>query len=132
MNEVNDKELNVDQLTALVATLAELHEWELNHPLLSTLTGRHLYFRIAQRAVGDRSLLSRALKELTGGVGYTEKALRTRIREMERESYIESFNGLDDGRSKCLMPTEKFYESVYQHVDQAKRILAKRFLLIEK
>ena len=53
------KDMNTGQLTAIVASLAELHEWELGHsPLLNTLTGRHLYFRIAQRAVGDRSLLS--------------------------------------------------------------------------
>ena len=127
------REINTAELTGIVSSLAELHEWELdNAPLLSTLTGRHLYFRIAQRAVGDRELLSRALKELTGGVGYTEKALRTRIREMQQDGFIESLNGLDDGRSRYLMPTEKFYESIYLHADQVRRVFEKKFLLIEK
>jgi DNA-binding MarR family transcriptional regulator len=130
---VSGREINTEQLTGIVASLAELHEWELdNAPMLNTLTGRHLYFRIAQRAVGERELLSRALKELTGGVGYTEKALRTRIREMQRDGLIESLGGLDDGRSRYLMPTEKFYESIYIHADQVRRVLEKRFLLIEK
>ncbi len=130
---MSGREINTEQLTGIVASLAELHEWELdNAPMLNTLTGRHLYFRIAQRAVGERELLSRALKELTGGVGYTEKALRTRIREMQRDGFIESLGGLDDGRSRYLMPTEKFYESIYLHADQVRRILEKRFLLIEK
>ena len=130
---VNTKDINTAQLTAIVANLAELHEWELDHaPLLSTLTGRHLYYRIAQRAVGDRALLSRALKDLMGGSGYTEKALRTRMREMERANLIESVNGEDDGRSKYLMPTEKFYESIYLHADQVRRIFERNFLLIEK
>lgn len=130
---MNTKDINTAQLTAIVANLAELHEWELDHaPLLSTLTGRHLYYRIAQRAVGDRALLSRALKDLMGGSGYTEKALRTRMREMERANLIESVNGEDDGRSKYLMPTEKFYESIYLHADQVRRIFEKNFLLIEK
>jgi DNA-binding MarR family transcriptional regulator len=130
---VNTREINTAQLTAIVANLAELHEWEIEHaPLLGTLTGRHLYYRIAQRAVGDRALLSRALKDLMGGAGYTEKALRTRMREMEKKHLIESVNGEDDGRSKYLMPTEKFYESIYLHADQVRRIFEKNFLLIEK
>jgi DNA-binding MarR family transcriptional regulator len=130
---VNTKEMNTGQLTAIVANLAQLHEWELDHaPLLSSLTGRHLYFRIAQRAVGDRALLSRALKDLMGGSGYTEKALRTRMREMERDGYIASVTGEEDARSKYLMPTEKFYEAIYLHADQVRRIFEKDFLMIEK
>jgi len=130
---VNSSEINTRQLTAIVANLAELHEWELDHaPLLNTLTGRHLYFRIAQRAVGDRALLSKALKDLTGGSGYTEKALRTRMREMEKDGYIASVNGEDDARSKYLMPTERFYETIYLHADQVRRIFDKDFLMIEK
>lgn len=130
---MNAKDMNTKQLTAIVANLAELHEWELdNAPLLDTLTGRHLYYRIAKRAVGDRALLSKALKDLTGGSGYTEKALRTRMREMEKDGFIASVNGEEDGRSKYLMPTERFYEAIYLHADQMRRIFDKDFLMIEK
>lgn len=127
------KQINTSQLTTIVANLAELHEWESCHsPLLETLTGRHLYFRIAQRAVGRRELLSRALKDLTCGSAFTEKALRTRMREMEAAGYIYSLSGIDDARSKFLMPTEKFYESIYLHADKARHIFGKNFLMIEK
>lgn len=130
---VNAKQINTVQLTAIVANLAELHEWEIEHlPLLATLTGRHLYFRIAQRAVGDRTLLSRSLKHLMVGSGFTEKALRTRMREMEKNGYISAVNGEEDGRSKYLMPTEKFYEALYLHSDQVRQIFNKDFLLIQK
>lgn len=130
---MNTKQINTWQLTAIVANLAELHEWEIDHsPLLETMTGRNLYFRIAQRAVGDRALLSRSLKDLMGGSGFTEKALRTRMREMERNGYIASVSSEDDARSKCLMPTEKFYEAIYLHADQVRRIFEKNFLMIEK
>jgi DNA-binding MarR family transcriptional regulator len=130
---LSTREINTAQLTAIVANLAELHEWELDHaPMLSSLTGRHLYYRIAQRAVGDRTLLSRALKDLMGGAGYTEKALRTRMREMEKAGLIEAVSGEEDGRSKYLMPTEKMYEAIYLHADQVRRIFEKNFLLIEK
>lgn len=127
------KQINTSQLTAIVANLAQLHQWEVEHmPLLGTLTGRHLYFRIAQRAVGDKALLSRALKDLMYGSGFTEKGLRTRMREMEANGFIASVSGEEDGRSKCLMPTEKFYEAIYLHADEVRRIFEKDFLLIEK
>jgi DNA-binding MarR family transcriptional regulator len=113
--------------------LAELHQWEIqNAPLLNSLTGRHLYFRIAQRAVGDGELMKRALKDLTGGSGYTEKALRTRMREMEKDALIQSIYGEEDGRSKNLMPTEKFYEGVCLHAEQVQRIFKKNFIFLEK
>lgn len=85
-----------------------------------------------QRAVGDRTLLSRALKDLMSGSAYTEKALRTRIREMEKDGLIEAISGKDDARSKYLMPTEKMYELIYLHADQVRRVFEKNFLLIEK
>jgi hypothetical protein len=130
---VASKDLNTSQLTAIVANLTELHEWEMTHsPLLSTLTGRHLYYRIAQRAVGNRELLSRALKDLTVGSIYSDKGLRTRMREMEIEGYIATVSCEDDARSKSLMPTEMFYEAIYRHADQVRRIFEKDFLLIEK
>ena len=127
------KDLSAPQLTAIIANLAELHEWELaNAPLLCTLTGRHLYFRIAQRVVGERELLPRSLKELVGGLGYTDKALRTRMREMEQAGLIAPMPGRDDARARSLMPTEKFYEAVYLHADQVRKIFDKNFLMIEK
>lgn len=130
---MSSREINTAQLTAIVANLAELHEWELaNAPILGSLTGRHLYYRIAQRAVGDRTLLSRALKDLMSGSVYTEKALRTRMREMERDGLIEAISGEEDARSKYLMPTEKMYELIYLHADQVRRVFEKNFLLIEK
>jgi DNA-binding MarR family transcriptional regulator len=130
---MSTKELNSSLLTTMVANLAELHEWELKFcPLLTTQTGRHLFFRIAQSAVGERVLLSRALKDLMGGSGYTEKGLRNRIREMEKEGYIVLKSGEKDARSKYLMPTDKFYDAIYAHAEQARRIFGEDFLMIEK
>ena len=77
-------------------------------------------------------MLSKALKELMGSGGYTEKALRLRMRELEREGYIHSVSAEADGRSKYLVPTEKFYEAVYMHAEQVRKIFEKNFLMIEK
>jgi hypothetical protein len=117
----------------LVISLAELHQWELeNHPLLETLTGRHLYYRLAQESVKNEYALTRALKDVFGGMHFTEKALRTRMRQMEREGLIEAVTRPDDARSKQLLPTEKFNQMMTQHAEQVKKIFDKHFLLIEK
>jgi hypothetical protein len=51
---------------------------------------------------------------------------------MEAAGLIEAVSLESDGRSKCLMPSEKLYESIYLHADQVRRIFEKNFWLIEK
>lgn len=130
---MEDVEKNQDEWWRLVISLAELHQWELeNHPLLETLTGRHLYYRLAQESVKNEHVLTRALKDVFGGMHFTEKALRTSMRQMEREGLIKAVPRPDDARSKQLIPTEKFNALMYQHAEQVKKIFDKHFLLIEK
>lgn len=130
MNEVS---VNSSELTSILTTLSEFHQWELeSFPLLTTLTGRHLYFRIVQRTVGEKALLTRSLKDLMVGTTYTEKALRIRMRQMESNGLIEAVSDEFDGRSKSLMPTAKFYEDIYSHANGFKKIIGKNFLLINK
>jgi len=81
---MNNHENLTSSTWGLVSSLAELHAWELdNLPLLSTLTGRHLYFRMAEETFQPEVALTKALKDLFGGAHFTEKALRSRLREME-------------------------------------------------
>ena len=117
----------------LVSSLAELHQWELeNLPLLSTLTGRHLYYRMAEETFHPEEALTKALKDLFGGAHFTEKALRSRMREMERDGLIENIVRQSDARSKQLIPTSKFHQLLEAHAEQVKRTFDKHFLLIEK
>ena len=117
----------------LVSSLAELHQWELeNLPLLSTLTGRHLYYRMAEETFHPEEALTKALKDLFGGAHFTEKALRSRMREMERDGLIETITRQSDARSKQLIPTSKFHQLLEAHAEQVKRTFDKHFLLIEK
>ncbi len=124
--------MNSTELTAIMRNLSDLHKWELeNSPFLNTMTGRHLYFQIAKRSVVDGGLLSRSLKELYTGTQLSEKALRMRVRDLERQGVIITVPG-DDARARHLMPTEKFYEAIYHHSLEAKRIFSRDFLMIEK
>jgi hypothetical protein len=119
----------VDVLT----NLAELHEWEIkNFPLLNSLTGRLLYYRIAQRAIQSEKNHTNTIKDLTGDSGFTEKSLRNRMNEMENEEFIYSVQNSIDGRSKFPIPKEKFLAAMYFHASQARKILEKDFILIKK
>ena len=130
---VESTELGIQDGWSLVISLAELHQWELeNHPLLMSLTGRHLYYRLAEESVKSDPALSRALKDLFGGMYFTEKALRTRMRQMETDGLIQAVTSHEDARSKRLVPTEKFHELMALHAEQVKKIFDKHFLLIEK
>jgi DNA-binding MarR family transcriptional regulator len=117
----------------IVSSMAELHQWELeHHPLLETQTGRHLYYRMAQEAAKEGSSFSRALKDVFGDMHFTDKALRTRMRQMEREGLVQAIPRTDDGRSKQLVPTDLFHKLLRQHAEQIKCIFDRHFLLIEK
>ncbi len=117
----------------LISSLAELHQWELeNLPILSTLTGRHLYYRMAEETFHPEMALTKALKDLFGGAHFTEKALRSRMREMERQGLIETITRQSDARSKQLVPTEKFHELLQAHAEQVRQSFDKHYLLIEK
>jgi hypothetical protein len=68
----------VDVLT----NLAELHEWEIkNFPLLNSLTGRLLYYRIAQRAIQSEKNHTNTIKDLIGDSGFTEKSLSATLHQ---------------------------------------------------
>ena len=57
------KDMGAAELRGIIASLAELYQWEQdNSPTLRSMTGRHLYYKIAERAIADRSLLSGSLK----------------------------------------------------------------------
>lgn len=126
-------EMDGAELSALVSNLAELHRWEMDQiPYMRTMSGRHLYFAASQRAVGERSQLERSLKELLSSPHLTEKALRNRMQEMLSDDLFTSMSSEVDSRNKYLVPTEKFYEFVYAHADQARKIFRGNFLMLPK
>lgn len=130
---LSKEEMNTDELVSLIHGLIELDEWErANSTFFQSVTSRYLYFKIAERSVIEGSLVNRSLKDLYQTPFLSEKALRIRLREFERDGVIESVQSGQDKRSRFLMPSEKFYESVYLHAEQAKRIFSERFYLIKK
>lgn len=126
-------EMNTDELISLMHGLAELDEWERsNSTLFQSVTSRYLYFKIAEKSVIEGALVNRSLKDLYQTPFLSEKALRIRLREFEREGFIESVQAGHDKRSRFLIPSEKFYENVCRHAEQAKKIFSENFYLIKR
>ncbi len=119
----------------IIDNLARLHEWEIkNLPILNSLTGRLLYYRIAQRAIKKdvSSSSNRTMKELISDSGFTERSLRSRLISMEEEGFVIPTKNMRDGRSRFPIPDEKMYAAMYLHASQAKRIMEESYLLIKK
>ncbi len=126
-------EMDHAEMAALMSNLAELQHWEIeNMPYMRTMTGRHLYFATAQRAIGEGAQLERSLKELFSSSHLTEKALRNRMQDMIGDGLFVSMSSDADYRNKYLVPTEKFNEFVYKHAEQCRKIFRNNFLIFPK
>lgn len=121
------------ELTALIKCMSALHAWELeNLPFMQTTTGKHLYYMVAQRAVAEKSQLDKSLKDLFTSSHFTERALRNRMQEMSEQELFTTYQSSADGRNKHLIPTEQFYEHVFEHAQQIRKLLRESFLLIKR
>ena len=114
----------------LLRVMIQMHDWEnRQRQELQTLTGRELYFRIAEVCLND-SQLPQQLKLFHGRS--TERAIRQRMREFEELGLIEVSNNMSDQRTKCIVPTEKFLQHLNQHLDLLRIFCDRRFLMVEK
>jgi hypothetical protein len=129
---MNKEDASFLEFVDIIENMAKLHEWESkNLPLLNSLTGRSLYYRIAQRALsGDSN--SNTMKDLILDSDFTEKSLRNRLNIMEEDGFVISTQSEVDGRSKFPVPREKFYAAMYLHAGQIKRILGENYLVLKK
>lgn len=114
----------------LLRVMIQMHDWEVRHqPELQTVTGRELYFRIAEGALSDPQ--SPQLLKLFQ-VSSTERALRERIIKFEGMGLIEVSNNTSDKRTKRVVPTEIFLFNLNQYLDQFKKLCNGRFLMVDK
>jgi hypothetical protein len=121
-NSVNDPNL--------LRVMIQIHDWEnRQRQELQTLTGRELYFRIAEVCLND-SQLPQQLKLFHGRS--TERAMRQRMRGFKELGLINVSKNMSDQRTKCIVPTEKFLQHLNQHIDLLRFFCNRRFLMMEK
>lgn len=130
---MNKEDANFRDFIEIIDNMARLHEWEMkNLPLLNSLTGRSLYYKIAQISLNFDDNKLNTMKDLIVDSDFTEKSLRTRLNIMEQEGFVVSTQSGIDGRSRFPVPKDKFYALMYLHAGQIKRILGNNFLIIKK
>lgn len=118
----------------ILASLIELNQWEwFNVPILNSIIGRHVYFSIAAELLSKSEQGStRSLKQVLTHPGYTDRAIRLKLREMERIGLITSVHSHTDKRVRFLVPTPKLIQLIESHVRFYESLLDKKFIVLEK
>ncbi len=119
---------------AILGGLAQLHQWEAESvPPLDTVSGRYLYFKMMEHAMGGSASPSgRLLKNIHCDAQLSERTIRLKLREFERMGYVESSMGSRDRRARQLKPTAKILAIMEEHIQAFEQIMGKELLLIEK
>lgn len=124
MRNLTEKQLQLLEL------LIALNDWEWGqNGELKTLSGRSLYYQLARAILDDRkkrTALKQRLERLS------ERSIRDRMRAFEAKQLLECQPGTLDARTRKLVPTEKFFDMIEQHLAHCQKILESRYFLIEK
>lgn len=118
----------------ILTSLIELNQWEwFNVPILNSIIGRHVYFSIATELLSkSEEGGARPLKQVLNHPGYTDRAIRLKLREMERLGLITSVHSTSDKRVRSLVPTPKLVELIESHARCYQNLLDKKFIVLEK
>lgn len=118
----------------ILEVLVELNQWEWsNVPVLQSVIGRHVYFSIATEILTQSQNTGvRSLKQVFNHPGYTDRAIRLKLREMERIGLIKTDCSATDKRVRFLVPTPKFVELIESHAKFYQHLLNKEFMVLEK
>jgi hypothetical protein len=124
MLQLTEKQLRILDL------LIELNDLEvMQHEQLATRSGRTLYFQIAKSIRKDPRKRS-YLKQRTGNV--SERSLRGRMRSFEHLNLLECLAGVEDARTRKLVPTQRFIDLVALHLSSYQKVLETHFHLVSK
>lgn len=127
-------ELSDSPQRKILESLIELNQWEWsNVPVLNSVIGRHVYFCIATELISRPQEESfRSLKRIFNHPEYTDRAIRLKLREMEKAGLISIDYSNTDKRVRFLVPTPELIQIVAKHTKCLQRLLDKKFMILEK
>jgi hypothetical protein len=109
----------------LLQVLSHLHQWEIRQQsLLSTNTGRHLYYALAPHAMAGGQGLN--LKEVVVAPHLTDRALRARLVQAVQQGLLTIRPHAADHRTKVLVPLEPFFTLMHAHTAELHRLVAQQ------
>lgn len=106
-----------EQYKGFIQCLTQVHQWETHgNPLMSTIIGRHIYLCIIceLNRYGEIDS-SKSLKRIFSHPTLTDRAIRLKLRELEKTGYVTTELSHRDGRSRTLKLTQKFLDLVDEH-----------------
>ena len=125
MSKLSPKQAN------LLSILLALNAWEQKHSApLKTQSGRALYFQLAQSSLAPDGYEGVMMKQRVGDA--SERSMRDHMRLFQEQGLLKEKSGIQDARTKQILPTQKFAEELQLHLDQFTRLLESHYLLIEK
>ena len=116
-------------------SVLELYEWELQQvPFVNSVIGRHVYACMARQILQARASGGsvRSVKSVLSSPNFTDRAIRLKIREMEREGYLQSVSHEQDKRVRQLVPSDKLVALVERHAEAMTRIMDREFIVLPK
>ena len=120
----------------LLSALAQLQRWEvMNSPLLSSPSGRQLYFGLIRHLSHvQENLTVDSMKEIyyDDGIQLTERGVRLTIRAFEADGSLLLEQASDDKRSRRIFLTPKLQQHMLAHAEAMKKTLNENFLIIQK
>lgn len=118
---MDELQLESSKGQALLRLLVEVHRWETSKiQALNTVSGRELYFSMLAQLLETQHVPDKPLKSHKGMA--TTKATRQRMHSFEALGLAIISSSKTDGRSKHLVPTGKFIQTVKQHMAVLERL----------
>ncbi len=118
----------------LMQCLVTTHRWELaSHPLFGTYVGRHVCMCIIGELNESSDIIKiKSLKQIFSSTSITDRAIRLKLRELEKEGYIEMDSESFDSRYRKLVVTEKFKSIIGSYEKEIFSIFCKDLVLLKK
>ena len=113
----------VDASQQFMRCVAQAHRWELgSHPIFGTIVGRHVYMCIIAEICDHQYIeIQKPLKQIFSHGSITDRAIRLKLRDMEREGYIVTNYSQADGRHRKLMITGKLQSLIDIHQENKQK-----------
>ena len=123
-----------DHYQHFIRCLSQAHQWETSpHGLMDTMIGRHVYVCIVSELRPDgRISPSKSLKQVFSHPCFTDRAIRLKLRELEKQGYLSMEVNASDGRTRSIRVTDKFMRQVAHHNALLQAAYREQFLVIFK
>jgi DNA-binding MarR family transcriptional regulator len=113
----------------LFEALTEINQWE----WLSLPSVRSLYFCLANEIMKNVEVRAgQPLKQVLFHPEFTDRAIRMKLREFEKDGLIERLPDDIDKRYRRLVPTQALVDAIHKHAQTLRQTIEKSVYCVDK